>query len=276
MAHWSGTFGDAERDPSAFSDGLLGRCQVACGLEGSGKVTDMLAPVSERAGRPGSRVPADPVRVALVVPQRVVRESLATVLDRDPGVRVVVAVADSTELAATAPSGVDVVVAEPGASRRSLGRLRELAGAAPVVLLAGRDDVGLVREAERLGMSGLFVEDSTAEELADAARNAARQRGAPVLTWPGAAPAAPRTPAAAVRSGRIAPAGSDTLTTREREVLATLARERSTEAAAEALAISPHTLKTHVKRILSKLGTHSRAEALAKALRLGLVSAARL
>jgi two-component system nitrate/nitrite response regulator NarL len=63
------------------------------------------------------------------------------------------------------------------------------------------------------------------------------------------------------------------LTLREREVLAAVANGRPTVAIALQLGISPATVETHVKNILTKLGVHSKVEALGAAWRGGLVSA---
>jgi DNA-binding NarL/FixJ family response regulator len=65
---------------------------------------------------------------------------------------------------------------------------------------------------------------------------------------------------------------SASLTEREQEVLQLLAEGLTQDAIAAELYISPKTVATHIQRILSKLGVHSRAEAVSRAFRLGLVS----
>jgi DNA-binding NarL/FixJ family response regulator len=65
--------------------------------------------------------------------------------------------------------------------------------------------------------------------------------------------------------------GATPLTRREREVLSLLAEGRSQETISTALSISSKTTATHIQRILSKLDVHSRAAAVARAYRLGLV-----
>ena len=67
-------------------------------------------------------------------------------------------------------------------------------------------------------------------------------------------------------------ASTSSLTPREHEVLALLARGRNQMAIAAELVISPKTVATHIQRILSKLGVHSRAEAVALAHRERLVA----
>jgi two-component system nitrate/nitrite response regulator NarL len=61
------------------------------------------------------------------------------------------------------------------------------------------------------------------------------------------------------------------LTRREREILGLLAEGTSTRRIAEKLDLSRHTVRTHVQNILLKLGAHSRLEAVATGVRLGIV-----
>lgn len=75
-----------------------------------------------------------------------------------------------------------------------------------------------------------------------------------------------------LRRPEVSPAGE--LSRREVEVLTLLREGRSTPEVAERLYISPHTTKNHVRRILRKLGAHSRLEAVALAERRGLLPAA--
>jgi DNA-binding NarL/FixJ family response regulator len=63
------------------------------------------------------------------------------------------------------------------------------------------------------------------------------------------------------------------LTIREREVLGLLARGMGQKGIAKRLVISPKTVSTHIQRVLTKLGVHSRAEAVGEAYRRGLVAA---
>jgi PAS domain S-box-containing protein len=68
------------------------------------------------------------------------------------------------------------------------------------------------------------------------------------------------------------PAVPTSLTPREREVLALLARGLETGEMADALSISPSTVRNHVRNILGKFGVHSRLEAVLYALQRGLVA----
>lgn len=74
-------------------------------------------------------------------------------------------------------------------------------------------------------------------------------------------------------SHRASGSGMATLTPREREVLTLLAHGRNQQEIARQLVVTPKTVATHLQRVLSKLGVHSRAQAVAYAHRHGLVDA---
>ena len=63
------------------------------------------------------------------------------------------------------------------------------------------------------------------------------------------------------------------LSRRERAVLGELAQGRVTEEIAQALVLSPHTVRSHVKAAMRKLGAHTRAHAVAIALSAGAIEA---
>ena len=73
-------------------------------------------------------------------------------------------------------------------------------------------------------------------------------------------------------NGNGSPDGEVDLSPREREILALLAEGFGQSDIARTLVVSPKTVATHIQHILSKLGVHSRAQAVAEAYRLGLVS----
>ena len=68
--------------------------------------------------------------------------------------------------------------------------------------------------------------------------------------------------------------GSGPLSDREAEILQSIANGRSTADIAASLTITEHTVRSHVKRILTKLGAHSKAEAVTRGVHLGLISTA--
>jgi DNA-binding NarL/FixJ family response regulator len=136
----------------------------------------------------------------------------------------------------------------------------------------GLDDY--VYEALRAGASGFMLKDAPPEELVEAIRVVAGGAAllAPAVTRtvieefartapPGAAPPREQPPALAE------------LTDREREVLLLLTRGRSNAEIASELVVSEATVKTHVARVLMKLGVRDRVQAVIYAYESGLVRA---
>lgn len=132
---------------------------------------------------------------------------------------------------------------------------------AAVLVLTTFDEDEVVLSAIRAGAAGFLLKTAEAPELVSAVRRVAAGEGvvAPEVTRrvfrelaAGAAPAAPDAPA----DTRLA-----RLTEREREVLTHLGRGASNGQVAADLAISEATAKTHVSRVLAKLGVQSRTQA---------------
>ena len=124
------------------------------------------------------------------------------------------------------------------------------------------------------GASGFLLKSCSADELVAAIRNVAEGHAllAPKMTRSlierftaeRARESAPRTTADAVP-------GLDELTDRERDVLVLIAEGRSNAEIAEELVVGTATVKTHVSRILTKLGLRDRVQAVVLAYRSGLV-----
>ena len=123
-----------------------------------------------------------------------------------------------------------------------------------------------VVEALRAGASGFLVKDTRPADLLDAIRTVA---GGEALLSPGPtarlierflrSPSAPET------------GGPECLSDREREVLTLVARGLNNAEIAEALGLSPLTAKTHVSRIMGKLGARDRAQLVIVGYESGLV-----
>jgi DNA-binding NarL/FixJ family response regulator len=146
----------------------------------------------------------------------------------------------------------------------------ELAGTRVVVLTTYDLDEYVFR-ALRVGASGFALKDLDPSALVDGLRAIARGEGllAPALTRR-------LIEAFAARPNRhVPPLDPSVLTEREREVLDLVVRGRSNEDIAEQLHISPATAKTHVSRILSKVGARDRAMLIIMAYESGLVTPGR-
>lgn len=132
-----------------------------------------------------------------------------------------------------------------------------------VVMLTSFVDEGVLVAAIEAGCSGYVTKHKGAEELATAVRLAAD--GEALVSPDMLARLLPR-----LRRSHHG-LGWD-LTQREREVLEQLAEGNSKEAIARHLVLSPNTVRNHIQNILTKLGAHSRLEAVVTAAREGLIN----
>ena len=201
------------------------------------------------------------VRVVVADDQAAVRTGLAMILGSAPDVEVVGEVGDglSAVRAATelAPDLVLMDVRMPGvdgieATRRLVG-----AGVCEVLVLTTFDIDEYVDAALAAGAAGFLLKSVSAPQLLDAVRAVARGDGvlAPEVTRRVLA----RLGAPPRRSAP--PAGLADLTPRETDVLACLGRGLSNAGIAAELVIGEATTKTHVSRVLAKLGVRSRVQA---------------
>ncbi|HVO19046.1 MAG TPA: response regulator transcription factor [Anaeromyxobacter sp.] len=200
----------------------------------------------------------EPLPVLVVSPDPLARAGLAALVAASEGLSLAGAVGPGEAAAEASRREPRAVVWEvgPGAISPAAERLRELG--APVVALAA--DPGQAGEALGAGARGVLPRGAGAPALAAAV--AAVAQGLLVLD-PALAGGLVRAPA---------PRGeAEPLTPREREVLALLSQGLANKAIAASLGISEHTAKFHVNAILGKLGVDSRAEAIVRAARLGLV-----
>lgn len=148
-----------------------------------------------------------------------------------------------------------------------LEALRQIKAQAPevqVVMLTVSDDDASLLAAIQSGARGYLLKNLNAEEFLDML--AGLQRGEAALTRQ---MTARLLNGLARRSQRPAPAES--LTPREIELLRLVAEGLPNKAIAQRLSVSENTVKYHMKNILQKLGVRNRAEAIAHALRAGLL-----
>ena len=140
-----------------------------------------------------------------------------------------------------------------------------------VLILTTFDLDEYVFEALRAGASGFALKSRPLEELLSAIRTVAAGEAllAPSVTRRLIAHFAEE-----VRVPRRTPRGLDELTEREREVLSLVARGLSNAELAETLHVSLPTVKTHVSRILTKLGARDRTQLVVLAYESGLVTTA--
>jgi DNA-binding NarL/FixJ family response regulator len=223
----------------------------------------------------GSTTEQAKTTVLICEDHRVVADALGTIVGLEPDLELVAApTADPEEaISISSASHPDVVLMDielggPMDGLEATRRIKELSPASNVVILTAHDADALLVEALEAGAVGFLHKSEAIEGVIDAVRQAAD--GSPLID-----PA--RLPALLHRIAREREAKRDEqllvaqLTGREREILQLLARGQSTEAVSAGLHISSHTVQTHVRNILAKLGAHSKLEAVAIAMRAGAV-----
>ena len=221
----------------------------------------------------------NPIRVALVDDQQMVRAGFGMVINSQPDMNVVAEAGDGVEaLRVLATTPCDVVLMDVRMPRMdgltATAQLTERPDAPRVVVLTTFDLDEYVLEAIRAGASGFMLKDAHPEEMLAAIRtvhsgdaviapsSTRRLLEHLVTALPTPAPDVPPSPA------HLALA---TLTEREREVLELMARGRSNQEIASDLFVAEATVKTHVGRVLAKLGARDRVQAVVVAFETGLV-----
>ncbi|MFN2326436.1 MAG: LuxR C-terminal-related transcriptional regulator [Gemmatimonadales bacterium] len=219
----------------------------------------------QRTAASNGRLPRqERISVGLIEHHRLLREQLPGFLNRQPGLHVVVSAAATPEgverLQAARPQVVAIdVAAGPQASHDCLRRVRGLLPEARVVMInvpPMPDDIILFIEH---GAGGLLHQDATVDEFVETitmvsgGTNMIPEPLIPVLF---SGLANPTTPHQSTRRGD----SDDPLTVREREVANLIAGGASNQAIANHLAITLHTVKTHVHNILAKFHLQSRLQ----------------
>jgi DNA-binding NarL/FixJ family response regulator len=133
-----------------------------------------------------------------------------------------------------------------------------------MVILSAYDDPQFVVEALRAGAMAYVLKNKDVQYLIQTVRLVAEGR---IVIDPDLAPAL----AEGLTPGKGGAKRTDTLTTREMEVLQLLAFGNTNKDIAERLSISPETVKAHLEHIFEKLQVSDRAAAVAKAFRRGLI-----
>lgn len=208
-----------------------------------------------------------PVRIMIVDDHSVVRQGLRMFLGLDPDLEVVGEAVDGADAVAKAldlrPDVVLMDLSMPvmdGIAATAEIR-RQLPDTEVIALTSVLEDASVVG-AVQAGAIGYLLKDTEADELRRAIKAAAD----------GQVQLAPAAAARLVREVR-APENPETLTDRETEVLRLVAEGLANKEIARRLVIGEKTVKTHVSRVLMKLGVQSRTQAALHAVRLGLVAA---
>jgi DNA-binding NarL/FixJ family response regulator len=210
-----------------------------------------------------------PLRVLVVEDHPLFRKGVVALLEAVPDFSVAgVAVSGEEAVARAAELRPDVVLMDlqlPGIS--GIEATRAIVGADPdvrVLVLSLFEDEDSVFLALRAGARGYVLKDADEEELTGAIRAVAR--GEAIFSQ-----AVAGRVLAFFAQPRQAPRVFPELSDREREILGLLARGMTNKVIAAELFLSVNTIRNHVQSILSKLGAHSKLEAVATAVREGII-----
>ncbi|MFI6427662.1 response regulator [Promicromonospora sp. NPDC050880] len=219
---------------------------------------------------------AEPIRVLVVDDQSMIRAGFAALLEAHEGITVVGTADDGVGIAEvvrrTRPDVVLMDVRMPKVNGLDATRtIMGMPGTGPkVIILTTFDADEYVFSALRAGASGFLLKDSPPEELTHAVRVVAAGEAllSPKITRAliadyAARPTRPSAPDATLGA----------LTDRELDVMRLVAGGRSNAEIATELFLAEQTVKTHVSRILSKLGLRDRTQMVVCAYESGLVRA---
>ncbi len=208
------------------------------------------------------------IRVLVADDQPLVRAGVAALLAAEDDIEVVATASDGIQALESAtslqPDVACLDVRMPGLSgievARALAGRGEDEPAVPVLILTTFDIDEYVFEALEAGASGFLLKDAEPEEIVRAVRNVAAGNGTldQAVTRRVLREFSRRR--ALQRVSTITEA-ADHLTPREREILELLAQGMSNDEIAEALTVEVSTVKSHLVRILTKLGVRSRLQA---------------
>ncbi len=203
------------------------------------------------------------IRIALAEDQRLIRELLAGVLDREPGFEVVAQAGNGQEAItlaqATHPDILVLDVSLPDMDGMEVARtLRRSEPDTSIVALSMHEEPYFVQQMLQAGAGGYVVKSGAVGELMQAIRavDDGRMYLSPAIT----------------RHAVGMASGGARLGVRERQVLALIANGHRSPAIAARLGISVGTVEAHRRNIMTKLGLHTIAELTKYAVREGLTS----
>lgn len=219
---------------------------------------------------------ADEARISVLIvdDHRAFGEALGVALGKEADLVIVEVTVDGETAIAVAetqrPNVVLVDLQMPGVDGLETSRrIRSVSTETAVVVLTGADDELALGRAIQAGAHGFLCKTAAVQDLADAVR--AAHRGEPLNAHDEIEFALRRLRRLRARDDDIAQR-FDRLTPRELEILQLLADGKVPDDIVTQLDVSRNTLRTHIQNILTKLGVHSKLDAIVAAIRHGRVS----
>ena len=212
---------------------------------------------------------ADLIKAAIIEDKREIREGLRALIDGTPGYRCTGAFRTMEEalerIALELPAAILVDIGLPGMSGiEGIPHLRERCPEARVLVLTVYDDDDRIFSALCAGACGYLLKKTPPTRLLESLREAV-DGGGPM------SPEVARRVIELFRDFRPPGPPSHDLTPHELRLLKLLAEGHNYKTAAREFSISVNTISFHMKHIYEKLHVHSKSEAVAKALRSGIV-----
>ncbi len=203
----------------------------------------------------------------IVEDHQAVAEGLAALIDTQADLKVVGSSGTVADAAATAVDvQPDVVLLDfrlpDGTGAEAAAAIREAVPGVRMIFLTREDSDTARFAAVQSGASAFIHKSRAASEVVATIREVAR--GKMLIT--------PRTIATLLAKRREVDSQLESLTPREKEVLRRIAEGLSSRSIAAELHISYTTVRTHIRSLGSKLGVHSKLEAIIKARELGLIN----
>ncbi|BCU78144.1 response regulator transcription factor [Luteolibacter sp. LG18] len=203
------------------------------------------------------------IRVAVVEDDAVTRESLVALINRAPDMTCIASWASAEAAIAELPKQVpDILLTDinlPGASGITcVATLKAAHPGMQVIMLTTYDDTDSIFDSLRSGASGYLLKRSAATELLPAIREVAIDGGSPMSAH------IARKVVTYFHPERRATPEMQSLTPREQEILARLAKGLLYKEIADQLGISVSTVRAHLHAVYGKLHVQSRTEAVVK------------
>lgn len=220
----------------------------------------------------------EPVRVLIADDESLVRAGLHAIVAAEPDLAVVGEAATGVEAVARArelrPDLVLMDVRMPGLNgiEATAQLLRGPSGSPKVLVVTTFENDEYVYDALRAGAHGFLLKRARADEMVHAIRTVARGDS---LLFPTAIRDLALSRAPARERNRELRTRIDRLTAREQEVLRLITVGLSNAEIAERTALGPETVKTHVARVLGKLGVRDRTQAVIAAYESGFATTGR-
>jgi len=220
------------------------------------------------------RATHEPITIVIADDHRSFGEALQVALEKEQDLTVIEVVTDgNAAIEAAEKDHPDVVLMDlqmPGVDGiEATRRIRERGSDTAVIILSGRGDEVSLARAVQAGARGFVQKTEAVVELADAVRRA--YRGEPLHTSGDVEGSLRRLRRRRAIDGNLSDRVAR-LTPREIEILQRMAEGATPEQIAEDLGMSRHTLRTHTQNVLTKLGVHTKLDAIVAALRYGKIA----